>query len=49
MQALPDVRDRIISSGIWPERSPDLNPCDFFFLGRLKDEVYNSTPKWKKN
>jgi hypothetical protein len=32
MQALANVfGDRIISSGIWPARSPDLNPCDFFF------------------
>jgi hypothetical protein len=31
-RALSDVfGDRIISSGIWPARSPDLNPCDFFF------------------
>jgi inhibitor of nuclear factor kappa-B kinase subunit alpha len=43
MQALSDVfRDRIISSGIWPACSPDLNPCDFFFWGCLKDKVYNS-------
>jgi hypothetical protein len=28
MQALSDVfGDRIISSDIWPARSPDLNPC----------------------
>jgi hypothetical protein len=32
----------IISSGIWPARSPDLNTCDFFFWGCLKDKVYNS-------
>jgi hypothetical protein len=30
MQALFDAfRDRIISSGIWPAHSPDLNPCVF--------------------
>jgi hypothetical protein len=46
MQALSDVfTDRIISSGIWPERSPDLNPCDFFFWGCLKDKVHNSIPR----
>jgi hypothetical protein len=34
MQALSSgFGDRIISSGIWPARSSDLNPCDFFFLG----------------
>jgi hypothetical protein len=46
MQALSDVfGDRIISSGIWPERSPDLNPCDFFFWRCLKHKVYNSNPQ----
>jgi hypothetical protein len=39
---------RIISSGIWPARSPDLNPCDFFFSGCLKDKVYNSNPQTNK-
>jgi hypothetical protein len=30
-QALSDIfRDRNISTGIWPEHSPDLNPYDFF-------------------
>jgi hypothetical protein len=43
IQGLSDVfRDRNISSGIWPARSPDLNPCDFFFCGSLRDNVYNS-------
>jgi hypothetical protein len=46
MQALFDVfRDRIISSGIWPACSSDLNPCDFFFWGCLKDKLYNSNPR----
>jgi hypothetical protein len=46
LQALSDVfGDRIISSGIRPARSPNLNPCDFFFWGCLKDEVYNSNPR----
>jgi hypothetical protein len=50
MQALPDVfRDRIISSGIWPACSPQLQPCDFFFWVCLKDEVYKSNPKQKNN
>lgn len=26
----------------WPPRSPDLNPCDFFLWGALKDKVYSS-------
>jgi hypothetical protein len=37
--------DRIISSDIWPACSPDLNPCDFFFLGYLKDKVYSNNPQ----
>jgi hypothetical protein len=46
MQALSDVfGDRIISSGIWPARSPDLNPCDIFFWGCLKHKVCNSNPR----
>jgi hypothetical protein len=32
----------IISSGIWPARSPDLNPYDFFLCRCLKDKVCNS-------
>ncbi|GBO20091.1 hypothetical protein AVEN_21820-1 [Araneus ventricosus] len=27
----------------WPSRSPDLNPCDFWLCGYLKDVVF-STP-----
>lgn len=35
--------DRLISRGFdnaWPPRSPDLNPCDFYLWGHLKDMVY---------
>lgn len=28
----------------WPPYSPDLNPCDFFLWGYLKDKVYRSQP-----
>jgi hypothetical protein len=46
MQALSDVFGaRIISSGIWPPRSPDLNPRNFFFWVCLKDKVYSSNPR----
>jgi hypothetical protein len=46
MQALSDIfGDKIISSDIWVAGSPDLNPCDFFFLGSLKDKVYSSNPE----
>jgi hypothetical protein len=49
MQALSDVfGDRIIRSGIWPARSPYLNPRDFFFLDCLKDKFYNSNPRTEK-
>ncbi|RWS02164.1 uncharacterized protein B4U79_03946 [Dinothrombium tinctorium] len=42
--------DRIISKGVsedifWPPYSPDLNPCDFFLWGRLKDIVFAEEPK----
>lgn len=30
---------------MWPPRSPDLNPCDFFLWGYLKSVVYNPLPK----
>lgn len=29
----------------WPARSPDLNPCDFFLWGYLKDRVYRHRPR----
>jgi hypothetical protein len=29
----------------WPACSPDLNPCDFFLWGYLKDRVYQSRPR----
>lgn len=28
----------------WPARSPDLNPLDFFYWGKLKSRVYNDIP-----
>ena len=28
----------------WPARSPDLNPCNFFFWGYLKSKVYINRP-----
>ena len=27
---------------LWPPRSPDLNPCDFFLWGHLKQLVYKT-------
>ena len=29
----------------WPQYSPDLNPCDFFLWGYLKEIVWKSNPK----
>jgi hypothetical protein len=26
--------------GVWPSRSPDATPCDFFLWGYVKDQVY---------
>jgi inhibitor of nuclear factor kappa-B kinase subunit alpha len=34
--------DRLISCGLWPARSPDLNPCNFYLWGNLKDKVYSN-------
>ncbi|GBN36265.1 hypothetical protein AVEN_57767-1 [Araneus ventricosus] len=28
----------------WPPYSPDLNPCDFFLWGHMKDLVYKKKP-----
>ncbi len=28
----------------WPHYSPDLNPCDYFLWGYLKDRVYVNNP-----
>jgi hypothetical protein len=37
--------ETIINSSIWPARSPDVNPGDFFFFWVcLKNKVYNSKP-----
>jgi hypothetical protein len=46
VQALSNVfGDRIMSSDIWPARSPDCNPCDFFFWVCLRDKVYSNNPR----
>ena len=42
---LDDVfADRIISKTIWPPRSPDLSPPDFFLWGAMKNSVYSNNP-----
>jgi hypothetical protein len=37
--------DRVISKGLWPPRSPDLTPPDFFLWGYLKGNVYKNKPR----
>jgi hypothetical protein len=35
---------RLLSRGLRPARSPDLNPCDFYLWANLKDKVYSNNP-----
>jgi len=37
--------DRIISKDLWPPRSPDLSPPDFFLWGALKGKAYANKPR----
>jgi len=37
--------DRVISKGLWPHRSPDLTPPDYFLRGYLKGTVYQNKPR----
>ncbi len=37
-------KERMISVGLWPPRSSDLSPVDFFLWGFLKDVVYVNRP-----
>jgi hypothetical protein len=37
--------ERVITRGLWPARSPDLSPPDYFLWGYLKDRVYNDHPR----
>jgi hypothetical protein len=37
-------KDRIVSKSLWPPRSPDLNPHDFYLWGKLKSVVYANNP-----
>jgi hypothetical protein len=36
--------ERIISKTIWPPRSPDLSPPDFFLWGAMKNSVHSNSP-----
>ena len=45
MEYLKDFfEDRLISSPLWPPRSPDLTSPDFFLWGFLKSRVYSNHP-----
>ena len=37
--------DRIIRRDIWPARSSDMTPCDFYLWGRLKNALYKTNPR----
>ena len=37
--------DRVIFRGLWPPRSPDLTPPDFYLWGKLKGSVYADNPR----
>jgi hypothetical protein len=37
--------DRIISKKLWPRRSPDLTPPDYFLWGYLKGIVHQNKPQ----
>jgi hypothetical protein len=37
--------DTIISKNLWPLRSPDLTPPDYFLSGYLKQVVYSNRPQ----
>lgn len=38
-------KDHVISKNLWPPRSPDLTPLDFFLFGYLKSKVYANDPQ----
>jgi len=37
--------DRVTSKGLWPLRSPNLMPPDYFLWGYLKGRVYQNKPR----
>jgi len=39
------IGDRVISKGLWPQRSPDLTPPHYFLWGYLKGTVYRNKPR----
>ena len=46
MAAVSEVfGDRVISRSLWPPRSPDLTPPDFYLWGKLKGSMYGDNPR----
>jgi len=41
----PPASDRVIWKGLWPPRSPDLTPPDYFLCGYPKGRVYLNKPR----
>jgi hypothetical protein len=45
MVALDEVfSEQVISWGMWPPWSTDLNTCDFYLWGMLTEKVYTNNP-----
>jgi hypothetical protein len=45
MTLLRDVfGDRMISKDVWPPRSPDFTPPDYYLWGAMKGAVYKDNP-----
>ena len=36
---------KLVDKDLWPSRSPDLNPCNFYLWVYLKSAVYHPLPK----
>ncbi len=41
--------NRLISRPLWPPRSPDLTPPDFYLWGYVKDRVFQDPPNSMEN
>jgi len=39
------LKTELSQKNLWPPRSPDLTPADFFLWGLLKSKVYKNTPR----
>ena len=38
-------KTELSQKNLWPTRSPDLTPADFFLWGLLKGKLYKNTPR----